>query len=57
MSGQDLLKFITQEFTSFIDQSSVDRKKDKDKRQENRGVYSSHWFGIVPFAFKTLIKK
>lgn len=57
MNGNDYIKFITQEFTSFIDSTPEERKTRKSERKPKQGAYSSKWLGVLPFALKSTIRK
>lgn len=57
MNGNEYIKFMTQEFTSYIDSTSEERKARRTKRQSEPSVYSSKWLGVLPFALKSAIRK
>lgn len=58
MSGNDYVKFMTQEIVKYMDTPQAERKKMRQEQRSNKEVsVSNHWFGILPFAFKLLIKK
>lgn len=57
MSTNDYVKFITQQFVSYIDQPKEQRKETKLQRKSERAPLSSHWFGIVPLAFSLIFKR
>jgi len=51
MSGMDLLKFITEQFMSYLNASP------KPKREKNYQAFSSRWFGSLPFMLKLVNKR
>lgn len=53
MSGQDYLKFLTEELTHFMNEPSRMKKKRKLKKT----LSSDHWFGILPLAIRTFLRK
>ncbi|WP_174613790.1 YqzE family protein [Virgibacillus ihumii] len=57
MNGNEYIKFMTQEFTSFIDSTSEERKTRRSKRRTEPSVYSSKWLGVLPFALKSVMRK
>ncbi|AIF43447.1 hypothetical protein X953_10215 [Virgibacillus sp. SK37] len=56
MSGNDYLKFMTEQIVSYIDLSPEERKK-KHNKKKNDKVVTNRWFGIVPFAYRAWRKK
>ncbi|WP_110943481.1 YqzE family protein [Virgibacillus senegalensis] len=56
MSGNDYVKFMTQEIVKYMDTPHADRKKQKHRKREQNEV-SDHWLGLLPFAFRLLMKK
>ncbi|MCF6137881.1 YqzE family protein [Pseudalkalibacillus berkeleyi] len=57
MSLNDLVKYITQQFVSYVDQPKEDRKRKKKARKEEKSPLSVKWFGLVPMAITMLIKR
>ncbi|MRH43142.1 YqzE family protein [Aquibacillus halophilus] len=57
MSGNDYVKFMTQEIVKYMDTPHEERKKKKNQRSNNKNTFSGRWFGLLPFAFKLLVKK
>ncbi|QDP40587.1 YqzE family protein [Radiobacillus deserti] len=57
MSGNDYVKFMTQEIVKYMDTPSEERKERKKRRRSHEEGLSSHWFGMLPLAFKLLFKK
>ncbi|MCT2537544.1 YqzE family protein [Aquibacillus koreensis] len=59
MSGNDYMKFMTQEIVKYMDMPQEERKKrrQENKSQRKQDTLSNRWFGLLPFAFKLLVKK
>ncbi|MDY0408427.1 YqzE family protein [Virgibacillus soli] len=53
MSGNDYVKFITEEFVSYFNKPREKRKKVKSVSM----AYTNRWFGVLPLAIKTYVKK
>lgn len=60
MSGFEYIQFLTEKLTTRLNatgQSTKPKPSDKDQIiQEQSPVYNS-WFGMLPFAFKTLLTR
>ncbi|MDC3413407.1 YqzE family protein [Aquibacillus sp. 3ASR75-11] len=56
MSGNDYVKFMTQEIVKYMELPQDERRKRK-KSKKKQSSFSSKWFGLLPFAFKLLVKK
>ncbi|ENH97454.1 hypothetical protein J416_05568 [Gracilibacillus halophilus YIM-C55.5] len=57
MSGNDYVKYMTQQIVRYMDTPKPERKKIKQEKKEEPIIYSSKWFGVLPFAFRLLLKK
>ncbi|WP_404453404.1 YqzE family protein [Oceanobacillus kapialis] len=57
MSGNDYLKFMTEQVVSYIDLPAEERKKRKKKEKSSKPAYSSRWLGVLPFALKVFFRK
>lgn len=57
MKTNDFIKFLTQQFVKYVNQSKDDRKKEKNIRKEQKKKYSSHLFGLIPFSLMMLFKR
>ncbi|WP_186575802.1 YqzE family protein [Aquibacillus kalidii] len=57
MSGNDYVKFMTQEIVKYMDMKPEERKKRKQEKSQKDFSVSNRWFGIIPFAFRLLVKK
>lgn len=56
MSGNDLVKYMTEEFMKYIDMPKKEREKLKQQRKEikqaNQPQISNKWFGLLPVSIK-----
>jgi hypothetical protein len=57
ISGNDYLKFMTEQVVSYIDLPAEERKKRKNEQKNSHQSYTNRWLGILPFAFRILIKR
>lgn len=58
MKTNDYIKFLTQEFVTYVDKPKEERKKKKHVRNKmDKPLYTSKWFGLIPFALLMAIKK
>lgn len=57
MSGNDYVKFMTQEIVKYMDLPLEERKKRKEERRREKTPVANRWFGVLPFAIKLLFKK
>ncbi len=55
MSGHDYLKFLTEELTTLMNEPPNIKKERKLKRKQS--LSSDHWFGILPLAIRTYLRK
>lgn len=55
MKSNDYVKFLTEQFVTYIDKPKDERKKEKTKKEQS--VYSNNWFGLFPFTIKLLLKR
>ncbi|WP_461177624.1 YqzE family protein [Virgibacillus ainsalahensis] len=56
ISGNDYIKFITQQLVTYIDLPPTERKKRKAEKNKYP-TYTNRWFGVLPFALRTIRKK
>ncbi|WP_085991917.1 YqzE family protein [Oceanobacillus senegalensis] len=56
MSGNDYIKFVTEQVVSYLDLPVEERKKRKSQQKEETSI-SNRWFGVLPFVLKSLRKK
>ncbi|MGJ9456954.1 YqzE family protein [Oceanobacillus sp. CF4.6] len=56
MSGNDYLKFITEQLISYMDLSSEEKQKRK-KRKKDYPIYTSKWLGMLPFTIRIMFQK
>lgn len=57
LKGNDYLKFVTEQVVSYLDLPAEERQKRKSNRKNISSGFSNHWFGVLPFALKSLRKK
>lgn len=55
MKSNDYVKFLTEQFVSYMDQPKDTRKTIRQERKESRPTMSTHLFGMVPMAFRQTI--
>lgn len=56
ISGNDYVKFVTEQVVTYMDMPPEERKKKKEKQKNAHGMYANRWFGVLPFVFKIFIK-
>lgn len=56
MSGNDYIKFMTEQVITYMDLSSEEKKKRKNKKADYP-FYTSKWLGILPFTIKMMFQK
>jgi hypothetical protein len=61
ISGNDYLKFVTEQVVTYMDTPPDKRKEKKESRERQKkdanGIYATRWFGVLPFVFKILFRK
>jgi len=58
MKTNDYVKFLTQEFVTYVDQPKDERKKKRHaKTHTKKSKYTSRWFGLIPFALLMTFKR
>ncbi|MBO8156115.1 MAG: YqzE family protein [Bacillaceae bacterium] len=55
MSGNDLVKYMTQEFLKYMHLPKEERKKRKVLKKQQEERRTIRYFGMVPFALKMFI--
>ncbi|CAM4127047.1 hypothetical protein BAMA_22465 [Bacillus manliponensis] len=50
MSTNDYIRYVTQQFVSYMDVPKEDRKQKRQQRRAEREPFLNRWFGIVPFS-------
>lgn len=55
-SFNDYVKFVTQQFVSYMDQPKEERKARKVEKKANRPPLQSHLFGMIPLAISIFWK-
>lgn len=54
MKTNDYVKYVTQQFVSFVDTPSDKRKALKEERKANQPPLAYRWFGLIPYALAQL---
>ncbi|WML47540.1 YqzE family protein [Neobacillus sp. PS3-34] len=56
MKTNDYVKYMTQIFVKYMDQTKADRKKMRLERKEARAAFWYRWFGILPYVLYSEVK-
>lgn len=56
MKTNDYVKYVTQQFVTYVDTPSEKRKALKEERKANRHPFAFRWFGLIPFALSQVFK-
>jgi len=58
MSGYDYIQFLTEQFTTRLNASQqLPEPRHENHQQIRQSTISNPWFGVLPFALKTMFKK
>ncbi|WP_099158860.1 YqzE family protein [Virgibacillus ndiopensis] len=57
MSGNDYVKYMTEQVVTYIDTPRDERKSRKKQQNSNVSSFSNKWLGVLPFALKMFMKK
>ncbi|WP_096188443.1 YqzE family protein [Evansella halocellulosilytica] len=57
MKTNDYVKFMTQQFVTYVDQPKEERIARKQQKKEMKLPKSYKWFGLVPFSLSLTAKK
>ncbi|QWI23690.1 YqzE family protein [Bacillus mycoides] len=50
MSTNDYVRFVTQQFVSYMDASKEDRRQQKQQRRAEKEPFLNKWFGVMPLS-------
>ncbi|MFD0767981.1 YqzE family protein [Bacillus sp. CGMCC 1.60114] len=50
MSTNDYIRYMTQQFVSYMDAPKADRKQKRQQRREEREPFLNRWFGMLPLS-------
>lgn len=50
MSTNDYVRFMTQQFVSYMDAPKEDRKQKKEQRRAEKAPFLNRWFGMMPLS-------
>lgn len=57
MSGNDYIKYVTEQVVSYLDLPAEEKKKRKMEQKQTSPSFSNRWLGVIPFIFKIMRKK
>ncbi|MBA2873455.1 YqzE family protein [Thermaerobacillus caldiproteolyticus] len=57
MSTNDYVKFVTQQFVTYMDQPKEERKKKRVQRKQEKPALLYRWFGMIPFSLRLLFRR
>lgn len=57
MKTNDFIKYLTQEFVSYVDQPKEERKRYRSVEKSRKRNYSRTLFGLIPFSLKMMLKR
>lgn len=57
MSGNDYLKYVTEQVVSYLDLPAEEKKKRKSEQKQTTPGFSNRWLGVLPFMIKSIRKK
>ncbi|KAA0549440.1 YqzE family protein [Bacillus sp. BGMRC 2118] len=57
MTFNDLVKYVTQQFVTYLDQPKQERKQLRQDRKLTEPPVMSRWFGVLPLGFMLMMKK
>ncbi len=56
MSFNDLVKYVTQQFVTYLDKPKDQKIQQKNERKSSQPPLSK-WFGIIPLGFMLIMRK
>ncbi|MDQ0256281.1 hypothetical protein J2S74_003699 [Evansella vedderi] len=57
MKSNDYIKYMTQQFVSYVDQPKEERIAKREERKNSRPPRTHQLFGLVPFAISQSIRR
>ena len=57
MKTNDYIKFMTQEFVTYVEQPKEVRVAKRAEKRSFRPTRSHRWFGLVPYALSQLFQR
>ena len=57
MSTNDYVRFVTQQFVSYMDAPKEDRKQKKEQRRAEKEPFMNKWFGVMPLSLCFVLPK
>lgn len=55
MKTNDYVKYVTQQFVSYVDTPTEQRKALREERKANKPPFAYRWFGLIPYALAQVI--
>ena len=56
MKTNDYVKYVTQQFTSYVDTPSEKRKAMREELKANKPPFAFRYFGLIPYAIMQVFK-
>ncbi|UOY93988.1 YqzE family protein [Ectobacillus sp. JY-23] len=57
MSMNDYIKFMTQQFVSYMDSPKEERKEKRQQKKTQKEPFLNRWFGVLPLGVTLLYRK
>lgn len=57
ISGNDYVKFMTEQVVTYIDMPSNERKERRSQQKSTQSMYANRWLGVLPFMLRTFLKR
>ncbi|WP_249871111.1 YqzE family protein [Oceanobacillus saliphilus] len=56
MSGNDYLKFMTEQVITYMNLPTEEKKKRKSEKK-HKPIFMNRWLGMLPFTIKVMFQK
>ncbi|MBU8908985.1 YqzE family protein [Desertibacillus haloalkaliphilus] len=57
MSLNDYVKFLTEQFVTYVDRPKEEQRAKKEELKAMKLPFHYHWFGLLPLSISIFIKK
>lgn len=57
MSTNDYVRFVTQQFVSYMNNPKEERKQKKQQRRSEKEPFLNRWFGVMPLSAALFYQK
>lgn len=57
MSTNDYVRFVTQQFVSYMNDPKEERKQKKQQRRSEKEPFLNRWFGVMPLSAALFYQK